>query len=143
MHTAGQLTNTIRSDGAPEFDGTLRVVVRKKILHFHQLYIDHPEPISFLSVTVDTSDRVYDDCSRLLFLHDNREASALDNEIPEESDQFRFLRAAYYANIKGSVGLILTKTSVMRIAIPLDLSSRGFYLGVLSDFLTPHSFIHF
>ncbi len=31
------------------------------------------------------------------------------NFIPEELDQFRFLRAACYANIKGSVGLILVK----------------------------------
>ncbi len=37
---------------------------------------------------------MYDDFSRLLFLHANREASALANEIPEESGQFRFLRAA-------------------------------------------------
>jgi hypothetical protein len=46
----------------------------------------------------------------------------------EESGQFRFLRAAYYANIKGSVGLILAKASPMRISIPLDLSSRPFIL---------------
>ena len=70
--------------------------------------------------------RVYDDFSRLLFLHAHREASALSNEIPEESEQFRFLRAACYANIKGSVGLILAKASAMRISIPLDLSSRPF-----------------
>ncbi len=56
----------------------------------------------------------------------HREASALANEIPEESGQFRFLRAARYGNIKGSVGLILAKVSVMRISIPLDLSSRPF-----------------
>jgi hypothetical protein len=31
-----------------------------------------------------------------------------------------------YASIKGSVGLILSKASVMRISIPLDLSSRSF-----------------
>jgi hypothetical protein len=79
-----------------------------------------------MSVVVDTSGRVYDDFSRLLFLHVHREASALANEIPEESDQFRFLRAACYDNIKGSVGLILAKASVMRISIPLDLSSRPF-----------------
>jgi hypothetical protein len=30
------------------------------------------------------------------FLHDHREASALASEIPEESEQFRFLRAACY-----------------------------------------------
>jgi hypothetical protein len=61
-----------------------------------------------------------------LFLHAHREASALANELQEESEQFRFLRAACYANIKGSVGLILAKASAMRISIPLDLSSRSF-----------------
>ncbi len=75
---------------------------------------------------VDTTGRVYDDFSRLLFLHAHREASALGNEIPEESDQFRFLRVSSYTNIKGSVGLILAKTSSVRISVPLDLSSRPF-----------------
>ena len=79
-----------------------------------------------MPVAVDTSGRIYDDFSRLLFLHAHREASALANELPEESDQFRFLRAACFANFKGSVGLILSKTSDMRISIPLDLSSRPF-----------------
>ncbi len=96
------------------------------ILHYRQVYIDRPEPIAFLPVAVDTSGRVYHDFSRLLFLHANRQASALANEIPKESDQFRFLRAACYANIMGSVGLILAKASAMRISIPLDLSSRPF-----------------
>ena len=74
VHTIGQLTKTRRSDGAPEPDGALRTVVRKKILHYRQLYNDRSEPIAFLPVAVDTSDRVYDDFSRLLFLHANREA---------------------------------------------------------------------
>jgi hypothetical protein len=77
-------------------------------------------------VTVDITEHICDDFSRLLFFHTNRETSALTNEIPEESDQFRFRRAAYYDNMKGSVGLILTKDSVMRISIPLDLSTRSF-----------------
>jgi hypothetical protein len=57
------------------------------------------------------------------------------NELPEESEQFRFLRTACFANIKGSVGLILAKASVMRISIPLDLSSRSFIplLGLFVD----------
>jgi hypothetical protein len=126
VHTTGQLTNTRRSDGAPELDGALREVARKKILHYRQLYLNRPDPIAFLPTAVDTTGRVYDDFSRLLFLHAHREASALSNEIPEESDQFRFLRAARYANIKGLVGLILAKASAMRISIPLDLSSRPF-----------------
>ena len=44
-----------------------------------------------MPVAVDTGDRIYDDFSRLLFLHAHREASALPNELPEESDQFGLL----------------------------------------------------
>jgi hypothetical protein len=124
VHTTGQLTNIRRSDGAPELDGALREVTRTKILQYRQLYLNRPDPITFLPATVDTTGRVYDDFSRLLFLHVHRETSTLANEIPEESGQFRFLRAAPYVNIKGSVGLILAKASAMRISIPLDLSSR-------------------
>jgi hypothetical protein len=126
VHTTGQLTNIRSSDGAPEFDGALREVFSTKILHYRQLYLNRPDPIAFLPSAADTTGRVYDDFSRLLFLHDHRETSTLANEIPEESGQFRFLRAARYANIKGSVGLILAKGSDMRISIPLDLSSRPF-----------------
>ncbi len=126
VHTTGQLTNTRRSDDSPELDGALREVARKKILHYRQLYLNRPDPIIFLPVAVDTTGRLYDDFSRLLFLHTHLEVLALSNEIPEESGQFRFLRAVFYANIKGSVGLILAKASVMRISIPLDLSSRPF-----------------
>jgi hypothetical protein len=90
------------------------------------LYTNRPDPISFLPDVVDASGRLYDDFSRLLFLYTHRETSTLTNEIPEESDQFRFLREVSCANIKGSVGLILTKTSDLRISTPLDLSSRSF-----------------
>jgi hypothetical protein len=74
------------------------------MLHYRQLYTNRPDPIAFLPAAVDTTGRLYDDFSRLLFLHTHRETSALTNEIPEESDQFRFLRAVCYANIKGSWG---------------------------------------
>ena len=114
LSSLGQLTHSRRSDGVPEPDGAFREASRTKILHYRHLYINRPDPITFMPVAVDTSGRVYDDFSHLLFLHVHREASALANEIPEESEQFRFLRAACYANIKGSVGLILAKASVMR-----------------------------
>ncbi len=113
-------------DGAPEPDGALRTVVRKKILHYRQMCTNLSDPIEFLPVPTDTSDRIDDDFSRSLFLHAHREASALGNEIPESSGQFRFVRTAFFPNIKGSVGLILTKSSVMRISVPFDLSSRSF-----------------
>jgi hypothetical protein len=82
-----------------------------------------------MPVVVDTTGRIYEDFSRLLFLHAHREASALTNEIPEESEQFRFLHVACFANIKGSVGLILAKASAMRISIPLDLSLEWIHSG--------------
>jgi hypothetical protein len=87
MCTTGQLTNTRRSDDAPEPDGVLRVVARKQILHYRQLYINRPDPIAFLPSAVDTTGQLHDDFSRLLFPHVNREGSALVNDIPEESNQ--------------------------------------------------------
>ena len=54
------------------------------------------------------------------------EVSILTGELPEESDQFRFLRTALLANIQGFVDLILAKASTMRVTIPLDLSTRPF-----------------
>ena len=95
VYPSGQMTNIRRSDGAPEPDGSLKVVVRKKIIHYRQLYIDRPEPIAFMPVAVDTSDRIYDDFLRLLFLYSHREVSTLPNDIPEESGQFRFLRCLF------------------------------------------------
>ena len=43
------LTNTRSSDDAPELDGVLREVTRKKILHYRQLHINRPDPIDFLT----------------------------------------------------------------------------------------------
>ncbi len=80
----------------------------------------------FIPLAGDTTGRLYDDFIRLLFLHAHREASDLANEFPEESDKFRFLRASFFANLKGVVGLIMSKVSTMRISIPLDLSFRTF-----------------
>jgi hypothetical protein len=49
--------------------------------------------------------------SLLYFFHTHREASVLTNELPEESGQFRFLGDTCFVNLKGSVGLILAKSS--------------------------------
>ncbi len=76
-------------------------MVRDKTRYYRQIYLDRPDPIVFIPVTTDTSGHVYDDFNRLLFLHDHCKASALANELPEESDQFRFLRATSLANLKG------------------------------------------
>ena len=81
-----------------------------------------------MSVTVNTSGRVYDDFVRIIFLHVHRETSILPGEFAEESDQFRFLNL-HLVNLKGSarsVGLILDKDSTMGVTIPIDLSTRSF-----------------
>jgi hypothetical protein len=99
VNPTGQLTNIRSSDGAPEPDGALKVVVGKKIIHYLQLYIDRPEPIVFMTVVVDTSDCIYDDFLRLLFLYSHRETSTFGNDIPQESGHFRFLHSPCLANI--------------------------------------------
>ena len=62
-------------------------MVRIKIRHYRNLYLNHPDPIAFIPLAVDTTGRMYDEFIRLLFLHTHRETSALGNELPEESDQ--------------------------------------------------------
>ena len=62
----------------------------------------------------------------LMFLYVNRDTRALPGELSDESTQFRFIRATCLPNLKGSIGLMLTKVSVMRVTIPLDLSTRSF-----------------
>ncbi len=112
LHPIGHLTHKRRSDGAPDPDGALKQTARIKIRHYRNICLNRPD--------IQT-----------------QQASSLVNELPEESDQFRFLHSACLANLKGSVGLILTKSSAMRISIPLDLSSRP--LIPLSRFIRSRS----
>ena len=121
----GQLTNTRSSDGSPDPNGDLKVVARIKIRYYRNVYLNRPDPIAFIPLTVDTTGLLYDEFIRSLFLHTHREESVLTNELSEESDQFRFLRSSCFANLKGAVGLIMTKASVIRISIPLDFPSRS------------------
>jgi hypothetical protein len=70
VYPIGHLTNIRSSDGSPEPDGVY---------------------IAFKPLPVDTSDHIYDDFLRLLFLHVHREVSDLGNDIPEETNHFRVL----------------------------------------------------
>ena len=121
----GQLTNTRRSDGAPDPDAAFIEVARIKIRHYRNLYLNRPDPIVFFPLVVDTLDGCMTTLSVCYFCS-HREVSALANELPQESDKFRFLRASCFAILKGVVGLIVAKESDMRISIPLDLSCRPF-----------------
>ena len=126
QRTNGSLTHRVSSTGAPQPDGVLKNATSKQIRHYRQLYADKPDPVIFLPVAVNTSGRIYEDFVRLLFLYAHREASILAGELPDESDQFRFLRAACLATLRGTEGLILAKASAMRVTIPIDLSTRSF-----------------
>ncbi len=90
LHPMVQITNTRRSDGGPDPDVSFKEVARIKIRHYRNLYLNHPDPIAFIPLAVDTTGRMYDEFIRLSFLHAHREASTLVNELSEESDQFAF-----------------------------------------------------
>jgi hypothetical protein len=85
QHKNGALTHRVSSTGDPQSDGALNKTVRMKIRHNRQIYVDRPDPIVFLSITVRTSGRVYEHFARLLSLHTYREDSILAGELPEES----------------------------------------------------------
>ena len=131
----GQLTNTRRSDAAPDPDADFKEVARIKIRHYRNLYLNHPDPIAFIPLAVDTTGRMYDEFIRLLFLHAHRETSVLTNELPEESDQFRFLRASCFANLKGTVGFN-NGESVGYV----DLNTVGPFVSVLCSCSVFYSF---
>ena len=78
-----------------------------------------PDPIAFMSLTVNTSDHLYHDFIQWIFLHARRDPSVLTKELLEESYPFRFLHDVWLPNLKGSVGLILANASVMRISFPV------------------------
>ena len=113
----GQLTNTRHSDGAPDPDGSLKTSFRIKIRHYRNLYLNRPDPITFIPLSMDTTGRLYDDFIKLFFLYDHREASAL-----EDSDQFRFLRSVCFANLKGVVGLIKSQ-----LVVSIGTKGRKFF----------------
>jgi hypothetical protein len=97
-------------------------MTRKKILHYRSLYTDLSDPIVFMPVAVNTSSVMSYDFLCFLLLHDHRETSTLTVEFPEESDQFHFIHTVSLDNPKGSPGVILGKTSVMRFPFPYSSS---------------------
>jgi hypothetical protein len=96
LHPIRQLTHTRCSDGVPDPDGEQKKEVRIQIRHYRNIYLNRPDTIVFLPLVVDTSGRLYDDFIRLFFLDGHRDTSVLSNELPEESDQFRFLRVVCF-----------------------------------------------
>ena len=71
----------------------MKNTVRKKILRYRQIYVDLSDLIVFMSVSVNTSGRLYNDFLCLFLFHVHREASGLTGDLSEESDPFRFLHS--------------------------------------------------
>ena len=59
-----QLTNTRRTDGVPDPDGTIKEVDRIKIRHYRNVYLNHPDPIAFVPLAADNTGRLYDEFIR-------------------------------------------------------------------------------
>ena len=49
LHLPGQLTYIRQSDGPPQLDGDLMDTVRSKIRHYRKIYLNHEDPIAFLT----------------------------------------------------------------------------------------------
>jgi hypothetical protein len=64
----------------------LKNTAKSKILHYHRLYADRPDPFVLVTtMTVKTSVRSYDDLVHLLFLDGHRKDSTLTNELGVQS----------------------------------------------------------
>jgi hypothetical protein len=76
--------------------------------------------MSFLPAIMSTSNRMHGEFLRLLFLQAHRETEAhftvtgLSSQR-NQSESFRFKRAAFYQGLKSKVGLAAAKTAALRI----------------------------
>ena len=90
--------------------------------------------ISFLPAIVSTSTRMHGEFLRLLFLQDHRETEAhfAAAGIPSQrnqSDSFRFKRAAFYQSQKNKVVLAATKAAALRINLNVEGPRLGYYVA--------------
>jgi hypothetical protein len=86
---------------------------------YRQQYPDN-QNISFLPTILSTSTRMHGEFLRLLFLQAHRETETLFTATGmssqrNQSDWFRFQRAASYQGLKSRVGLAAAKAAALRI----------------------------
>jgi hypothetical protein len=87
-----------------DLDAPLRIAAQRKIAAYQQQYADN-QNISFLPAIVSTSTRMHGEFLRLLFLQAHREteahftAAGMSSQR-NQSDSFRFKRAAFYNGLK-------------------------------------------
>jgi hypothetical protein len=109
-----------------DLDAPLRLAAQRKINGYRQQYADNHN-ISFLPAIVSTSTRtrMHGEFLRLLFLQAHRETEAhfTDTGMPSQrnqSDSFRFKRAAFYQSLKSKVGLAAAKAAALRIYLNVE-----------------------
>jgi hypothetical protein len=101
-----------------------------------QIAIGNNQNISFLPAIVSTSTRMHGEFLRLVFLQAHRETEAhfIATGMPSQrnqSDSFRFKRAAFYQSLKSKVGLAAAKGA----ALPINLNVEG--CGIVIHSKTP------
>jgi len=107
-----------------DLDAPLRIAAQRKIAAYQQQYADN-QNISFLPAIVSTSTRMHGEFLRLLFLQAHREteahftAAGMSSQR-NQSDSFRFKRAAFYQNLKSKVGLAAAKAAALRINLNVE-----------------------
>jgi hypothetical protein len=102
-----------------DLDGPMRVAAQRKTNAYKQTYADN-QNISFLPAIMSTSNRMHGEFLRLLFLQAHRETEAHFTAagMPSQrnqSESFRFKRAAFYQGLKSKVGLAAAKAAALRI----------------------------
>jgi hypothetical protein len=109
-----------------DIDAPLHIAAQRKINSSgnRQQYADK-QNISFLPAIVSTSTRMHGEFLRLLFLHAHRETEAhfTATGMPSQrnqSDSFRFKRAACYQSLKSKVGLAAAKAAALRINLIVE-----------------------
>jgi len=122
-----------------DIDAPERLAVQRKFNGYKQPYADN-QNISFLPAIMNTSTRMHGEFLRLLFLQAHREteahftAAGMSSQR-NQSDSFRFKRAAFYQSLKSKVGLAAAKAAALRInlnvegcgivAVPVHAPSRA------------------
>ena len=107
-----------------DVDAPLHVAAQRKINSYRQPYADN-QNISFLPAITSTSTRMHGEFLRLLFLQARRETEAhfTATGMPSrrnQSDSFRFKRAAFYQSLKSKVGLAAAKAAALRINLNIE-----------------------
>ena len=90
-HARSQLHSRVQPchmlQGQIDPDGALHLSASTEIRHYRSVHANRSDPIAFMPIVVSTSGLIYPDFIRL-FLQAHRDASALANALPEESDQY-------------------------------------------------------